>query len=238
MNGALVEQQNLSGVISVIERCALNPDIDVGKMEKLLDMQERIIDKQAAQAFAVAFAEMQADLPEITEAGEIKVGDIVRSRYAKFEDINQAVKPILKQYGFGIAFRTAQPEGKIIVSGVLTHKSGHREETHIELPADTSGSKNNVQAIGSSISYGKRYTLCDLLNITTRGQDDDATGSDPFATQQQVAILTNLLNQCTASQCKQFTNTYGTVATIKRKDVDMLAAKIRNKIDENKKKHG
>ena len=43
----------------------------------------------------------------------------------------------------------------------------------MKLPADTSGSKNVVQAIGSSVSYGKRYTMQALLNITSGGEDDD-----------------------------------------------------------------
>jgi hypothetical protein len=41
------------------------------------------------------------------------------------------------------------------------------------LPHDSTGSKNAVQAVGSSTSYGKRYTACALLNITSRGEDDD-----------------------------------------------------------------
>ncbi|HET9820175.1 MAG TPA: ERF family protein, partial [Rhodanobacteraceae bacterium] len=51
---------------------------------------------------------------------------------------------------------------------------GHREETSITLPADTSGSKNAVQAVASSTSYGKRYTAGALLNLTSHGEDDDA----------------------------------------------------------------
>lgn len=47
------------------------------------------------------------------------------------------------------------------------------------LPADVSGNKNAVQAFGSSTSYGKRYVLCALLNITTRGQDDNGHGAAP-----------------------------------------------------------
>jgi hypothetical protein len=50
------------------------------------------------------------------------------------------------------------------------------------LPLDTSGSKNNVQAVGSSTSYGKRYTATLLLNIRTKGEDDDGhAGGDQRA---------------------------------------------------------
>src|SRR5690606_4042351 len=59
-------------------------------------------------------------------------------------------------------------------TGVLLHKAGHREETTIKLPADSSGNKNAVQAVASSVSYGKRYAAGALLNLTSHGEDDDA----------------------------------------------------------------
>ena len=51
----------------------------------------------------------------------------------------------------------------------------------MELPVDTTGSKNAVQAVGSSTAYGKRYVMEALLNLTSRGQDDDGKrgGGDP-----------------------------------------------------------
>ena len=59
------------------------------------------------------------------------------------------------------------------ITAILSHREGHSEETTLTLDADKSGSKNAVQAVGSSISYGQRYAAVALLNITTRGMDDD-----------------------------------------------------------------
>lgn len=162
-----------SAMIGMIERVAANKDVDVGKLEQLLNLQERILEKQARSAFDAAMADMQAELPVILERGEIAVGGVVRSKYAKFEDINEQVKPILKAHGFSISFRPNTTNGKVTVVGILSHRLGHREQAEIELPVDTSGSKNPVQAVGSSVQYGKRYVLEALLNLTSRGQDDD-----------------------------------------------------------------
>ena len=41
-------------------------------------------------------------------------------------------------------------------------------------PAEASGNRNAVQAVASSVSYGKRYTASALLNLTSHGEDDDA----------------------------------------------------------------
>lgn len=163
-----------AAIIQVIERAAMNPAVDIDKMERLLQMQERIMEREAKAAFDEAFAAMQPELPIIEEHGGIKDrSDKVQSTYALWEDINEAIKPVLAKYGFGISFRTGAKDGKILVTGVLAHRLGHREETSMELPSDTSGSKNAVQAVGSSTSYGKRYTAQALLNLTSRGEDDD-----------------------------------------------------------------
>jgi hypothetical protein len=172
-------ESSATAIIQVIERAASNPDVDIDKMERLLQMQERILARNAEAAFNTALAQMQNELPVIDENGAIRGRDgRIQSRYAKFEDINEAVKPIMRQYGFAISFRTAFKDGEVIVTGVLTHEGGHREQSDVQLPADASGNKNNVQGWGSSISYGKRYTMNALLNITSRGEDNDGRGSN------------------------------------------------------------
>ena len=171
---AIVVRDDAANFIGMIERVAANKDVDVTKLEKLLDMQERIMGKNAEMAFNRDMALMQAELPTITEKGEIKVNDVVRSKYARFEDINEAVKPVLQKHGFAVNFKTDTTGGTVKVTGILTHREGHRETTDMTLPVDVSGSKNPVQAIGSSVSYGKRYVMEALLNLTSRGQDDDA----------------------------------------------------------------
>lgn len=162
-----------AAIIAVIERAAMNPEVDIDKMERLLQMQERIHARNAEMEFNAALAELQNQLPSITERGKIKnKNGGVQSTYALWEDINEAIKPKLQVNGFALSFRTDCSDG-VTVTGILSHRSGHRETTSIKLPADVSGSKNNVQAIASSVSYGKRYTAGALLNLTSHGEDDD-----------------------------------------------------------------
>lgn len=164
-------------ILAVISRAAADPATDVEKMERLMAMYERMEDRRARSEFAADLAEMQDSLPSIGERGNAAG----RYTYALWEDINAAIKPILKQHGFALSFRTDFTDG-IAVTGVLSHRSGHREETTIKLPADNSGNKNAVQAVASSVSYGKRYTAGALLNLTSHGEDDDAfTSVDPVA---------------------------------------------------------
>lgn len=178
MSKEMTISQETSAVLAMVERVAQTPDVDVGKLEKMLDMQERILNRNAMVSFNAAMAEMQSDIPTIEKSGAIVVNGQERSRYARFEDIMRVVKPVMQRHGFAVSFRTQTGEGFVKITGVLMHKDGHREETDMQLPIDSSGSKNTVQAIGSSTAYGKRYVLCALLNIATGDEDDDGQGAD------------------------------------------------------------
>jgi len=188
MNEVTIQQQSAlpaasnetTALMSMIERVCLDPNADITKLEKMLDMQERVLNRNAEQAFAADFAAMQSELPRIARNGTIEIkkdGRLIQSTpFAKLEDINDGVRPTLQKYGFGVSFTIDQASALITVTAKLLHRLGHSEKTSISLPIDTSGSKNNVQGNGSTVSYGKRYSLCALLNIST---GDDTDGNLP-----------------------------------------------------------
>lgn len=212
-----------AAILQVIERMAVNPAVDVEKFERLMAMHERIAAKRAEAAFSTDLAELQPKLPIVTHRGEIKdrAGKVVSS-YAKFEDIIEAVRPMLSQHGFSLSFRLGQEGTNRIVTGVLRHREGHSETTTLALPLDGSGFKNEVQAVGSSLSYGKRYVACALLNITSSGEDDDGqrAGADLISDEQK-QILVDLLKE-TSSDVPRFLKFMGveTVDTIRAIDFD------------------
>lgn len=212
-----------TAIIQVIERAALNPNVDIDKMERLLQMQERVMDRQAMMAYSTAMAAMQTELPSIEERGQTNNGC-----YATLEDIVDTVRPILQKHGFAVSFRIQTQERGIQVTGVLMHKDGHREETSMLLPADMSGNKNAVQAFGSSTSYGKRYVLSALLNITTRGQDDNgnAAGGVRLVTPFQAGQIQRLISQCPATTQEWFSGKYGSAVQVPQADFDKLRASL------------
>lgn len=169
----------VTSIFQVLERAARDPNVDVEKMERLMVMAERAQERTARAAFYAAMSDMQPELPTINERGRIEVpeknGKTGHSTpYALWEDINDAIRPVLHAHGFALSFRVnTAADGKLEITGVLSHREGHAEQTTITLQHDSTGSKNAVQAVGSSVSYGKRYTAMMLLNITTRGEDDD-----------------------------------------------------------------
>ena len=169
-----------AGLLAIIEKVATTPGIDINVLERLMAMQERAMGINAKAAFDGAFAKMQPDLPEVGERGRLEVKGVLRSTYARLEDIHAAIKPVLAQHGFAMRHRTEWPEdrkGIIRVVGILSHEQGHSEVSVFEAPMDRSDYRTDIQSMGSTVSYGRRYTTLDLLNITTRGLDDDGKSS-------------------------------------------------------------
>ncbi len=155
--------------VSLFERLARDPSVDVEKLERLIGMQERIMRHQAEAAFNAAFSEMQAQIPTIAERGRTD-----KTTYALLEDIIEQCKPVLQAHGFSLSHRTEWPSQKTVkVIGILTHRAGHSRQSEFLSDADASGSKNAIQGLGSAIAYGRRYTTADLLNIVSRKDDDD-----------------------------------------------------------------
>lgn len=235
-NVAKIEKQELATVsentamVSMFERMASDPNVDVDKLERLMQMRERAIERQAKADFDAAMAEMQPELPAIGERGKAVVQGQTRYTFALWEDINTAIKPVLQKHGFALTFRTDFKDG-ITVTGVLSHRAGHREETSITLPSDSSGSKNAVQAVASSVSYGKRYTAGALLNLTSHGEDDDAYRAAVETITEEQEIQINDMLEATGSDKAKFLKwlKVDSISAIPSKSFDSVMATLRAK---------
>jgi hypothetical protein len=233
-----VASREAASLIEAIGRTATDPSTDVDKLDRLIGLYERITARSAKTAYAAALAEMQHELPTIDERGEIKLGDQVQNTYALWEDINEAIKPVLSRHGFALSFRTGREGEEVVVTGVLSHRDGHSEETTMRLPSDTSGGKNPIQAIGSSTSYGKRYIAAALLNLTSRGEDDDGVaGGGGLITEAQRDALLILAKEAGANK-RKFCKFFGveSVNDLPSRDYkkaeNLLKAKVRGKVPE------
>jgi hypothetical protein len=176
------DQALVPAALTIIERAARDPGVSVEKLEKLIALQERVLDREAKAAFNTAFVELQAVLPVVVERARTDKGT-----YAPLEDIVEKVRPLLHEHGFSISHETLWPEtGVVKVVGHLMHAQGAERTSEFMSEADTSGSKNAIQALGSAVSYGRRYTTNSLLGIVTRGEDDDGRTGVPAKVPQEI----------------------------------------------------
>ena len=137
-------------------------------LERLMDLQEKWEAKQARKSFYDAMAEFQSKCPVI-----IKKKQGHNYKYAPMEDIISQVSGLIALCGLSYRWEQSQSEGSISVSCIVTHRDGHSETLTISGGADGSGSKNSIQAIGSTVSYLKRYTFLGSFGIATADEDID-----------------------------------------------------------------
>lgn len=144
---------------------------------KFMDLLERQQDRAAQQAFVRAIAEFKKDAPRITKDAGARFtakGQDVAYDYATLGHICEHVIAALAEHGISHDWRIEQPDnGMIIVTCTLTHEQGGSKATTIQFPPDPSGSKNGLQAIGSAVTYGQRYTLLAVCGIAVKEQGDD-----------------------------------------------------------------
>jgi hypothetical protein len=222
-----VDEPRLPAVtpMSMLDRAvASGAGIDV--LERLMGLQERFEANQARRAFDEAVASAKAKIPPIVRNAK---GHNDKS-YANFAAIAKVIDPILGEYGLSYRFKTVQAE-RINVTCILSHKAGHSEETTLAGPADTSGNKNAIQAIGSTLTYLQRYSLVQMLGIAA-AQDDDgnASGAGGSISLEQVEELIALCDDVGADKeafCRYF-KVEG-IAEISVKDFPRAVAALQKK---------
>jgi hypothetical protein len=152
---------------------AINKDLDIDKLSKLMEMQREYNADLARKAFFHALINFQSTAPEIRKNKEVAFGDTKYS-YAPLADIVRQIKGACKDCDLSFRWEIQDNKEEIKVSCIITHSDGHSESTTMTANADTSGKKNAIQARGSAIEYMKRYTLIGALGVSTADSDIDA----------------------------------------------------------------
>lgn len=178
-------------------KTALDGRMDLDKLEKFLGLQERYDANEAKKAYNLAMAAFKADPPRIEKDKKVgyatKTAGRVGYSHASLANITEKISAGLSKQGLSASWATKQ-NGQIVVTCKITHAQGHSEETSLSAPADLSGSKNAIQAIGSTISYLERYTILALTGLATHDMDDDgATGATVYISESQVNQLLDMV---------------------------------------------
>jgi hypothetical protein len=122
---------------------------------------------ELAKALAAAQGEMKNAILN-------KVNPHFKSKYADLAAIRDTVTPALAKHGIAVVQGTDTEENSIVVFTRLIHSSGQWIESRFPIPYD------KPQAMGSGITYGRRYTLSAVTNIAA-DEDDDGNAANEKA---------------------------------------------------------
>ncbi len=235
---AVIPDHSPGSLLPAILELARDPAVDVTKLDALLQMQERMERRQGEVEFGQALARLSLKMPRVKKNGRVELGPGKGSYpFAKWEDIDRIIRPLMAEEGFTLSFDSAPRPGEgggLVVTGTLLHRDGHSKSASMPLALDTGPGRNNLQAMGSTLSYGKRYCAEMLLNIVREGDDDDgaAGGSEPI-TDEECAELARGLTE-TKSNTDAFLGFMGVAAIPEIQKRDLTRA--RNAINAKRKK--
>jgi hypothetical protein len=204
-------------------------------IEKMLALQERNDANEARKLYVAAMAAFKANPPEIEKdkTVEYDVGSsTTKYSHASLANAAEKINKALSAHQLSASWKTTQDNGNITVTCSITHAAGHSESTGLTAGPDKTGSKNSIQAIGSTISYLQRYTLLALTGLAAHDMDDDARSAEPpeLISDDQVIEINDLLTE-TNSNLKVFLKVAkaNSVPEISQSTYPMLIKKLNKK---------
>lgn len=190
-----IERSQDPTVMEVIRELAVDERVNVETLAGLIQLKEREEARIAEREFNRDFAAAMSEMPTIGKLGTKDMGDKGKIPYARYEDIDRAIRPIEARHGFARSFRTSPGEGGILLTLVLTHRGGHSITSTRLMPPDPGPGRNAIQAQGSGESYGRRYATLSVWNLVTENIDDDAHAAG-WITERQADTIEDLIAQC------------------------------------------
>lgn len=192
MTEAIAIKEENSSILQVIARAAADPNVDIEKMERLLQMQERIMLRQAETAFNTALTSAQEKMRPISADAQ---NPQTKSKYASYAALDKPLRPIYIENGFALSFNTGEgaPPDYVRVLCQVSHSQGHSREYHVDMPSDGKGAKGGdvmtkTHAVGAGLTYGMRYLLKMIFNVAIG--EDDRDGNDPVVLVSEEQALT------------------------------------------------
>lgn len=160
---------------TILERAVIS-GASIEVLERLMALQERFEANQARKAFDAAMATIRNELPAIVKDQTVDYTSArghTNYRYESLHAVTEALSPVMAKHGLSFRWRTnTEAPDSVAVTCILSHCGGHSEEVTLVAKHDHSGSKNDIQALGSAVTYLQCYTLKAALGVAAAADDD------------------------------------------------------------------
>lgn len=206
---ALREEPTSPNAVTELVHLALEKNLPVETLERLVALHERVTDRAAASEFAGALAQFQAECPPVTKSSKATVttrgGGTFSYTFADLTTIAQAVGPMLHAKGFSYSWDSEIKDKMMSVTCTLRHVNGHKSTASFICPTDAATSAmSEQQKFAAALSYAKRMSLIQVLGITTADPDTDA-GNPKVISREEAEELRMLADEVKADTVKFLT---------------------------------
>ena len=237
---------DMAAMMAMIERMMIDPAFDRERANQAFDFYQRVDAERrraesdlAKREFVAAFVEAQREMEPIAKDAN---NPQTKSRYASYDALDRALRPIYTKHGFSVSFDVGEgaPVDHVRVLCFVAHKGGHEKTYHLDMPADGKGAKGGdvmtkTHAMGSALTYGKRYLHGNVWNVAPTEKDDDGNAAgakeeDGLITSAQIDELIALADEVGADKAR-FCKFYGidSLADIRQSQFEKAKAALNSK---------
>jgi hypothetical protein len=183
-------------ILKAIVDKGISPE-NVGALEKIVGLYERMEEKNAERTFSAALVKLQSDVSNIKAVRPVTINGTVRYRFAPYEDLMIEVGPHLAANSFTVSYSTKIDGDRLTKTLHLRHACGHVEDndysTKISRPiANREGNAvvSEAQMESMASTTAKRGALSDCLNlIIEKYEQDDVRNEGAEITAEQAVSL-------------------------------------------------
>ena len=147
--------------------------LEILKENESLKAEIQKLKTKEGNALYVALAKAQGEFETATKNQK---NPFFNSKYLTLGGVIEVIrKPFAKNGLSFLQFPTVKKEDNsttVIIKTVIAHESGETIENELSLPVTTGGRISDAQAIGSAITYARRYALQSLVGISADEDDD------------------------------------------------------------------
>ncbi len=177
---------------------ALDKNVSVETLEKLLAMRKEYMAEQAMNAFNQAMTDFQNECPIIKKTKGVTTNTgVLAYRYAPLDSIVSQVRGLIFKHGFSYHISTEVVGSNVIVYCTVNHIQGHSKVTPygpVPLGQQTA-IMNDTQVVAAAFTYAKRNAFCNAFGIMTGETDTDGRHVTVLMSQDEIEELTVLLEE-------------------------------------------
>jgi hypothetical protein len=115
-----------------------------------------------------------------------------KSSYADLAEVINISKPTLAKFGLSIIQMPYAKGAYVGVETTIIHKSGEYISSRLNMPL---GGKKDAQAVGSSITYARRYALAGMCGIAQEDDDGNSATKTPTPTQKKNMAINKAMDK-------------------------------------------
>ena len=148
---------------------------------------------QISENIYSALAAAQAEFSAVSKNKKCTAFGNSVYRYADLRSILDACRPALNRHGLFLTQRAEVESMTVKVETIVTHVSGESLSSGVmAMTAQASGKISAVQAMGSALTYARRYSLAAFLGVAADDDDDGnaAGGGNEKPSQTPPFVLT------------------------------------------------